>query len=208
MPRPAPSRTDAKSRLIRDAARHLFLQRGFLATTTDEIAASASVSKATLYVRYRRKEDLLADVLEDLIREGRPSSPPPPPSSIQELQDTLGVLVRSTLTQLMQPEYLALVRVLIAEMGTQPELGELFVQSVPRPLLERAATFLRAAQGAGLVQLVDPMLAARALIGPLLTYVLLDGLLARSPRVPDDLQLFGLVELFLRGVLYPPRSSP
>ncbi|ULH14069.1 TetR/AcrR family transcriptional regulator (plasmid) [Deinococcus sp. KNUC1210] len=207
MARSKPSRLDAKSRQLRDTARQLFLQYGFLATTTDRIAAAAGMSKATLYARYHRKEDLLADVLADLIQTLGP--PLPEPVSLLTfpiLQQRLEALAHATVTQLMHPEYLALIRILIAEMTTQPELGELFVRAVPQAVLDRTASTLTAARDAGLLHLSDPLVAARALIGPLLTFVLIDGLLARTPQVPDPQHLTDVVDVFLHGVLSSQRS--
>lgn len=208
MPRLPPTRHDAKGRVIRDAARQLFLQRGFLQTNTDAIAAAAGVSKATLYTRYQRKEELLADVLDDLITELRDDEIPlPRPTNHGVLCEQLNLLAKATITRLMHPDYLQLVRVLIAEMATQPDLGELFVRSVPLPLLTRVALFLEGAEHAGLIRLSNPLVAARAFIGPLLTFVLMDGLLARVPRQPNDEQLLQLVDLFLHGLVTAPRGS-
>lgn len=207
MARSKPSRLDARSRQLRDTARQLFLEYGFLATTTDRIAAAAGMSKATLYARYHRKEDLLADVLADLIQTLGPPLPElAGPLTLPVLRQRLEALAHATVAQLMDPEYLALIRILIAEMTTQPELGELFVRAVPQTVLDRTASTLTAAQEAGLLQLSDPLVAARALIGPLLTFVLIDGLLARTPQVPDHQHFADVVDVFLHGVLSPKRS--
>lgn len=208
MPRPMPTRNDAKSRVIRNAARQLFLQQGFLQTNTDAIAAAAGVSKATVYSRYGRKEELLADVLDDLIDElTTDEGSLPLPTTQDVLREQLELLARTTVARLMGRDYLQLVRVLIAEMATQPDLGELFVTSVPRPLLGRIASLLEGAEHAGLIRLPDRLVAARAFVGPLLTYVLMDGLLARVPHLPDDEQLSQFVDLFLHGLVVGPQGS-
>ena len=52
---------------IRAAAQRLFLQQGYLATSTDAILAEAGIaSKETLYRHYASKEDLFVDVLSHL----------------------------------------------------------------------------------------------------------------------------------------------
>ena len=60
-------RERSKQAQIRDGARRAFLANGFAATSTDAIATEARVSKQTLYVYYRTKEDLFLDVLEDIV---------------------------------------------------------------------------------------------------------------------------------------------
>ena len=46
-----------------DAALSLFVEKGFAATRTDEVAARAGVSKGTLYLYYASKEELLKAVI-------------------------------------------------------------------------------------------------------------------------------------------------
>jgi AcrR family transcriptional regulator len=51
------------------AARRLFGDRGFAATSLDEIVAEATVTKGALYHHFRGKEDLFAAVYEEVQRE-------------------------------------------------------------------------------------------------------------------------------------------
>ncbi len=51
------------------AARGLFLERGFLRTTSDDIAAELGISKATLYRTFRSKEDILRTVVRENMEE-------------------------------------------------------------------------------------------------------------------------------------------
>lgn len=58
MPRVVPGyRQQAKDRILKEAWA-LFAKQGYHATTMDDIAARVGVSKATLYLYYRSKEDL------------------------------------------------------------------------------------------------------------------------------------------------------
>jgi len=51
------------------AARALFLQRGFLRVTTDDIAAEIGISKATLYKLFSSKEEILRAVVRGIMNE-------------------------------------------------------------------------------------------------------------------------------------------
>jgi AcrR family transcriptional regulator len=51
------------------AARRLFGERGFAATSLDEIVAEATVTKGALYHHFQGKEDLFAAVYEEVQRE-------------------------------------------------------------------------------------------------------------------------------------------
>lgn len=54
---------------IDTAARRLFEERGFAATTVDDIASKARVAKGAFYHHYRSKEDVFVTVLENLQEE-------------------------------------------------------------------------------------------------------------------------------------------
>lgn len=58
----------ARARIV-VAARALFLDRGFLRTTSDDIAAELGMSKATLYRTFRSKEDILRAVVRETMAE-------------------------------------------------------------------------------------------------------------------------------------------
>jgi len=52
---------DARARLL-DSAAAAFAERGFHATSTRDIASAAGMSPAAVYVHYRTKQDLLAQI--------------------------------------------------------------------------------------------------------------------------------------------------
>lgn len=54
---------------IADAARKLFAQRGFHGTTLADITSAAGRSPASFYRYFADKEDLLAELAEDFLRE-------------------------------------------------------------------------------------------------------------------------------------------
>jgi len=57
-----------KTRVI-EAAGALFLSRGFVRVTSDEIAARLGISKATLYQAFPSKEEILRQVVRRIMRE-------------------------------------------------------------------------------------------------------------------------------------------
>jgi len=50
---------------IRSSARELFAEQGFQATTMDEIATEAGLTRSTLYQHYKDKSEILADIFDD-----------------------------------------------------------------------------------------------------------------------------------------------
>jgi TetR/AcrR family transcriptional regulator len=54
-------------RSILDAARRVFASRGYLKSTMDEIAMAAEITKPTVYLYFRTKDDLLLSLMQPLI---------------------------------------------------------------------------------------------------------------------------------------------
>jgi len=70
--RKKPGRTtadEAARQRIVEAARGLFLERGFLRTTSDDIAAELGISKATLYRAFPAKEEILRRVVRGIMND-------------------------------------------------------------------------------------------------------------------------------------------
>jgi len=200
-------RARAKREQIRAGAQRLFLERGFAGTSTDAIAAETGVSKQTLYVYYPSKEELLADVLRHLIHENPQNRLPVADErgfeSADEVRLALSSLARGVIANLMQPEYLALMRVVIAETPRLPQLGSLFRSAVPERVLEHVAAILRKGRASGVTGAVDTDAASRMFAGALLTFAILDGLLVGdgSPRLPAPARIEAVVDLFMKTIL-------
>lgn len=200
-------REEAKRDQIRAAAQGLFLERGFGGASTDAIAKGAGVSKETLYRYFPSKEDLLADVLRHLIAHvSRDGSAAGIGGAIIEdrgdLREALLGLAGRFIDDLMRPEYLALVRVIITETPRLPQLGHLFRSTVPENALRSVGDLLRRARDKGLTRSADPEAAARLFVGPLLTYVLLDGLLEGQgpPKKPPSDRIEAVVDLYMQAI--------
>ena len=202
------TRTERTRAQIRDAARQLFLQHGFQGTSTDAILAAAGIaSKETLYRHYARKEDLFVDVLRSLTVD-RPDlrqfmKPAPSPSSKQELRVLLRDNAQEVLENMLQPDYLAMIRLMMAELPRFPQLGALFRQTVPEPAMNYLLTLLRQGQATGVVrQHKDLETVARMFLGALLTYAVFDGLLlnTQEPQMPETSVIDTIVENILEIV--------
>ncbi len=61
----SPERGSATLGKIRAAARSIFYAKGFHASSVEEIAERSGVSRATIYLHFRSKDELLLDLLKD-----------------------------------------------------------------------------------------------------------------------------------------------
>lgn len=197
-------REEAKRHQIRSAAQSLFLRHGFAGTSTDAIAIEASVSKQTLYRYYPSKDDLLADCLQDLIERQALTGSGLGSAPLDTHEDLRAALLNASMQitrALTQPSYLALMRVVIAETPNFPQLGQLFRERVATPVFSAVAELMDRADKARLAQVPDPEAASRLLVGALLTYTLLDGLLGRGePRQPTRKQLARIIDSYLNTI--------
>ena len=197
----------AKREQIREGAGRVFLERGFSRTSTDVIASESGVSKQTLYAYYPSKEDLLFDVLRRMVEEGARGRLAEAIEGIsfrgrEELRWALVSVAHGLISALMDANYVALVRIVISETPRLPHLGHLFRSAVPEGILGRIGALLERAHREGVIEEIDADLAARAFVGPLLTYVLMDGLFIGDglPRPPAPARIDDTVDLFMRMI--------
>jgi TetR/AcrR family transcriptional regulator, mexJK operon transcriptional repressor len=200
-------RARAKRDQILSGARRVFLRDGFAAASTDAIAAEARVSKRTLYVYYPSKEELFADVMRKLTIENPQTRALETieemlPGSEEELRRDLLELAEKIVTTMMQPDYLALLRTTIADTHRFSQLGGIFRATVPERAMRSFAVFIERGRERGVVGPdVDGGTAARMFVGPLLTYAVLDGLLAEGPpRPPAREKIEEIVDLYMRAI--------
>ncbi len=200
-------RARAKRDQILAGARRVFLRDGFAAANTDAIAAEAKVSKRTLYVYYPSKEELFAGIMRELSLENPQtraleSMEEMAPGSEEELRRDLLELANKIVATMMQPGYLALLRTTIADTHRFPQLGGLFRATVPERAMRSFAVFIERSRERGVVGSgVDGETAARMFVGPLLTYAVLDGLLAEGPpRPPAQEKIEEIVELYMKAI--------
>src|SRR5579863_2518331 len=74
------------------------------------------------------------------------------PTSIQELRLLLRAIAKQVVETMVQPEYLDIFRLMLAELPRFPELGPLFRQTVPEPAINALLVLLRQGQAHGLVR--------------------------------------------------------
>jgi TetR/AcrR family transcriptional regulator, mexJK operon transcriptional repressor len=203
-PSVAQTRAEKKRAQIRAAAKQLFLQHGFQATSTDAIAATASISKETLYRYYAKKEDLFVDVLRSFTIERlfwvQLTERSTEPKNTLELRVLLRTIAQDLIETMMQPEYLAILRLIVAESPRFPELGTLFRQTVPAQGFNYFLMLLRSGQRNGVVrEQIDPPTVTRMFLGTLVTYVFLDGLMrnTQAPQIPDP----GTIDTFVNHMM-------
>ncbi len=160
----APQRlTDRKRLAILQAAAEQFRSFGFEATSMDKIAATAGVSKRTVYNHFPSKEDLFAETLIQLFHSSA-NAVDIDYRSDAPLRGQLEVLLRNKVATMAEPDFLALAKVAIAEAIHSPERAQPIVARIGERE-EGVTRWIRAAQADGRLKEGDPLFAATMLHG-------------------------------------------
>ncbi|MGY1820765.1 TetR/AcrR family transcriptional regulator [Geodermatophilus sp. SYSU D00079] len=122
MPRPARGgrpRDPSRDEVIRAAILRLLAEVGYAALTMDAVASEAGVGKATIYRRWRTKQDLVVDTISDMSRAMAV------PADTGTIEGDLRELMHLVATATTSPAGAA-IRSLLPAMQHQPALVEAF----------------------------------------------------------------------------------
>lgn len=123
--RPTAKQLEAIDRAILATARAQFLEDGYDAVAMEGVAASAGVSKGTLYSRYRSKEALFTAVIEANIRETSALTAHEEELLGDDIGERLRHHARVIARAIMLPETQAFQKLLLATRDRFPELSRI-----------------------------------------------------------------------------------
>lgn len=158
---------EATRRRLLDCAQSLFLEKGFNATSINNIVERAGCSKETVYRYFRSKQEILSAISEIEHRnfletlEAFPAEIPDPRQGLLNLAEVL-------MTQLLSPGRVALHGMMAVEAAEHPELGRTFYDSYTRKGYEHVEDFLRLLQQQGELRPLDTGHLAEYFVGMLL----------------------------------------
>ena len=188
-----------KRRKVLSAAVSLFLQKGYAATTMDEIAAKAGIAKGTVYLYFRDKADLYASLLEERIGallgelEKIAALPAAPANRLE-------AMVRCNL-QFIAKRYSGAEFMADLSVGHDPDmLKTVRTRFTPRfaAILQLFAGVIREGTEQRVFRAVDPFATAARIFG-LINVNLMRRAIDRRPIAPAR-ETASLVDLILHGV--------
>jgi len=183
----APTRlTDRKRAAIVEAAVAEFRAAGYEATSMDRVAASAGVSKRTVYNHFPSKEALFGHIVEDMMARGSDEGATPYRADAP-LRAQLLELVQHKLRLLHDPDFSDLARVAIAAGMHSPDLARELMQRLGQR--EHAmTTWVRAAVADGRLRATDPAFAAMQLESLIKGFAFWPQLAMAQPLLDDARQ--------------------
>ena len=165
-------RAEDRPREICAAALEVFAEKGFATAKLDEIARRAGVSKGTLYLYFKDKEQLFRAVVRDaivpnidlgrdtLIQTGLPFA--------ELIRRFMGHLVETSIHVPIG----AVAKMVISESRNFPELAKVWHDEVVSKALGAITALIEMAQAKGEVRPGDARLHAFTLMGPMLMGVI------------------------------------
>lgn len=201
---PSGARADGKRRAIVRAALTEFLAEGF-DVSMDRIAATAGVSKVTVYNHFDSKENLFRAVVTGELREALAVVEDLVESRLGNSDDIRKDLIRACrawVAALTTPELIALRNLVAGELKRFPELGDTWMESGPNRLHAVFAAALTRLTEREVLRVTDVDLAVLQLSGLVLSPNLIYGAYGWAPtkKLVDRLILSG-VDMFLRSYL-------
>ena len=197
----ASPREDQLSERLLNAATEVFLEKGFAASSVDEIAERARASKVTFYHHFGNKEKLFEAIVmrlnatmfqgfSDALEADLP------------MEQALRRFMKQMAEMLYTDQAVKLVRVLHAEAARFPVLAEIFDKAGPQRAHALLAEYFKVQIRKGHMLRVDPLTAADHLIhmslGEAFRRVLLG--LASTPSPKDvDHRINAALKVFMKA---------
>jgi AcrR family transcriptional regulator len=180
-------RAEDRPREICAAALEVFAQKGFAAARLDEIAKRAGVSKGTLYLYFKDKEQLFRAVVRNTIA---PNVEMVRAALIQTglpFADLVRLFLANFLEMKKRVPVGAVAKMVISESRNFPELAKVWHDEVVSKGLGTVTALIEMAQARGEVRPGDPRLHAFTLMGPLMMGVIYHETLEPVGGEPLDL---------------------
>jgi AcrR family transcriptional regulator len=198
-----PSRADSEKlgERILDAATALFLAHGYGATSIEQVAQRARISKRTFYHRFADKPALFGAVVHRIVERLRPRADPPAVDGA-DLPAVLRHLAELILPAALSPQAIALHRLIVGESARFPRLVAVVNEnSAVEDAVAMIAGLLESEARAGRIALHDAVFAARQFLYMIFTIPQRSAIGLGRPMSAAQLRDWprDVVKLFLEG---------
>lgn len=188
---------------ICSAALEVFSEKGFAAAKLDEIARRAGVSKGTLYLYFKDKEDLFRAVVRNTVVPNIDAMRGVVEGADLPFADVVRMVLPGFAAITGRVRLGAVAKMVIGESRNFPELAKVWHDEVVTKALGMIGGLIERAQARGQVRAGDPRLHAFTLMGPMMMGVLWRETLQPAGGAPLDLEALATqhAETVLAGLL-------
>lgn len=189
-----------RTNMLLDVAADIFLEQGYEAASTADMAKRANASKQTFYTRFATKEKLFLAVIDY-----RTSKLPERFSFLFEQTSPVRLVLldaaRALLSVILSPEHIALSRIIYMEAPRIPEAARYLVERGPDRVRISIADYLSKQDRLKLIRVEDPLLASThftaLVVGDLLHRALL-GMNQHKTKKARETRVESSVDAFLK----------
>jgi len=146
---------DERRQAILAIAREVFVEEGYGAASMSAIAARLGGSKGTLYNYFRSKEALFAAMVGDQSAQ-KQAELFQLDDEVDDVADVLTRLGRRVVRLMLSEEVLCMHRIVVAESGRFPEIGEALYEAGPKRGKAPLINYLNRAIKDGRLKPADP----------------------------------------------------
>jgi AcrR family transcriptional regulator len=194
-----------------DAALDLFVEKGFAATRSEEVAVRAGVSKGTLYLYYPSKEELLKEVIRhnmvNQIAEGT--------QIVREFEGSTSELLALVFAlwweRIGETRASGIMKLMMSEVRNFPEIAQFYVDEVVHPAERMVSQLVQRGIDRGEFRPVNLPEVVHVLMAPMLHLVLHKhsiGACGVGHSIEPRVFIATLTDLVLRGLESGPRAAP
>lgn len=195
---------------ILEAAATVFLQKGYLEATIQDIAQEAGLSSAAIYLYFDSKEELFLSLInslsfQDVLEEVNSVLEQKEEVEIEDVRQAL-IKVAEAFLDTHHPGA-EIIRLFIAEGRRFPEIGVSYCQRLVAPVESLLERYIENQIRRGVFREVEVKLAVHAFFGIFLNFVVTQDLLHGKHCLffPTENMVPKLVDLYLEGIL--PRAD-
>ncbi|MCV2348654.1 TetR/AcrR family transcriptional regulator [Paucibacter sp. Y2R2-4] len=205
---PRQRRKEARPQELLAAALALFVEKGFAATRSEEVAARAGVSKGTLYLYYPSKEELFKAVVRENLSARIAEAVELAAQHQGRVSDLLSHVMKAWWEQVGLGPAGGITKIMMAEARNFPDLARFYVDEVVQPIHRLLAGLIERGIRSGEFRAVPPAETVHVLIGPMLHMILYEHSLGacrlHGPTIDAPAVLAVQMDLVLRGLLAEP----
>lgn len=178
----------------------LFSKKGYIGTTTKDIAQCAGVAELTIFRHFSSKEKLFAEVinkysflptLKDLLQDIKD----------KDYREALSLIAENFLIRLSERR--ELIRIMHSEIHLYPSKVKDIYHNVIDEMLRTLASYFRELQVKKYLRDFNPEIAAKAFLGMFFSYFNAQQFLLRKKRASDNHNLIinEFVDIFIKGTV-------
>lgn len=205
-------RKEARPGELLDAALDLFVEKGFAATRSEEVAARAGVSKGTLFLYFPSKEELLKAVVRENL-SGRFAEWNEEFEAFEgSTPDMVRYCMRVWWERIGATRASGITKLIISEARNFPDIAAFYQQEVIRPAMELIRRILQRGIDRGEFRDLDVEYTSFSIVAPMIYLIMMKHSLgACAPQdYPLDAERYVQVQAdnLLRGLCAQPMEAP